>query len=208
MTASPVKVWLGLALSFVGLYGGYTGWRLYKLDRERAAAGYGAAEYKPPEDLDYPVGPFELTERSGEKFNSKALEGKVWVASFFFTGCPGPCVRMNNFVAELQQDAAYRDAMFVSVTVDPDNDTPERLRTYADHYRADAARWVFLTGEMRDIERLAIERFKVPFARAMHSERLMLVDRQGRVRGAYSATDPAEVLLLKRKLAKLLEEPS
>ena len=203
--SATLKIWIALSFAFVALYGGYTGWRLYQQSRgNEALAG---AEYHPPEDLNYEVGSFELTERGGQTFHSAALRGKVWVASFFFTGCPGPCLRMNNVVAELQNDPQFADATFVSVTVDPDNDTPEKLRQYADHFHADAARWLFLTGEIEDIQRLAVDQFKAPFAVGMHSERLMLVDGQGRVRGAYAATNPAEVKLLRRKLARLLEEP-
>jgi len=204
--SSALKAWIVLSFLFVALYGGYTGWRLYQHGRDGAVAGAGSAEYRPPEDLNYEVGSFELTERSGQTFHSSALQGKVWVASFFFSGCPGPCLKMNNIVAELQKDPQFAAATFVSITVDPDNDTPEKLRQYADHFQADATRWLFLTGDVADIQELAVERFKVPFATAMHSERLMLVDGQGRVRGAYAATVPAEVKLLKRKLARLLEE--
>lgn len=149
---------------------------------------------------------FTLIERSGEPFESDSLRGKVWVASFFFVTCPGICLKMNQSIADLQKELDP-EVRFVSITVDPDKDTPESLRAYAERLGA-TDRWLFLTGSMRDIKDIANDSFQVAAAPAAHSERLMLVDRQGRVRGSYMVSDGAQMSLLKRKIAELLKEPS
>ncbi|MGD9648108.1 MAG: SCO family protein [Pirellulales bacterium] len=152
------------------------------------------------------VGDFTLVERSGEPFEASSLKGKVWVASFFFANCPGICLKLNQSVAELQNQLDP-EVHFVSITVDPDHDTPEALREYAQRVGA-TDRWLFLTGSMRDIKDIANDSFQVAAGPASHSERLMVVDRQGRVRGSYLVSDSAQVTLLKRKVAELLKEPS
>ena len=81
--------------------------------------------------------PFTLTERSGKPFDSASLRGKVWLASVFFANCPGPCFRENQAVADILKNIPDPDFMVVSVTCDPDNDTPESLRRYADRFEAD-----------------------------------------------------------------------
>ncbi len=152
------------------------------------------------------VGDFTLIERSGEPFEASSLRGKVWVASFFFANCPGICLKLNQSIAELQKELDPQ-VHFVSITVDPDKDTPESLREYAKRVGA-TDRWLFLTGSMRDIKDIANDSFQVAAGPASHSERLMVVDRQGRVRGSYMVSESAQVSLLKRKVAELLKEPS
>src|SRR5437773_1019074 len=102
------------------------------------------------EQLNFPVGEFELTERSGRKFNSKELLGEIWVASFFFGSCPSQCPMMNNQIADqIAGDLASEPVKFVSISVDPKVDSPRRLAEYAELYtkprRIDPQRWLFLT---------------------------------------------------------------
>ena len=158
------------------------------------------------EPVERTVENFTLIERSGEPFESDSLRGKVWVASFFFANCPGICLKMNQSIADLQKELDP-EVRFVSITVDPDHDTPESLRAYAQRIGA-TDRWLFLTGSMRDIKDIANGSFQVAAAPAAHSERLMVVDRQGRVRGSYLVSDGAQMTLLRRKVAELLKEPS
>src|SRR5947209_4128147 len=79
--------------------------------------------FKSPEpDLDFPVGSFALTERSGRKVSEKDLHGKVWVASFVFTRCTGPCPQVTATVTRLQDELNDPGVMFVTFTVDPTRD--------------------------------------------------------------------------------------
>src|SRR6476619_3026785 len=94
-------------------------------------------------DLDYPVGAFALTERSGRTVTDKDLRGTVWVASFIFTRCNGPCPQVTSTVAQLQ--AEFKDVpgvKFVTFTVDPTRDDLAALREYANIRRADPERWL------------------------------------------------------------------
>ena len=137
---------------------------------------------------------FTLTERSGQPFDSASLLGKVWVADFFFTSCPGTCLMLSNRMKEIHQATAKNgDVRFVSISTDPLADTPEVLRHYADSLGADA-RWSFLTGERPAIFDLSIGGFKLALADAagvdvkekfIHSTKLVLVDRKGWIRGYY-----------------------
>ena len=99
---------------------------------------------------------FSLTERSGHPINRDDLQGKVWVANFIYTKCTETCPTQSLQLARLQDDFAdARDLRFVSITVDPKNDTREVLTEYAGRYGADRERWLFLTGDKREIYCLA-----------------------------------------------------
>lgn len=152
-----------------------------------------------PPDLDFPVGAFSLTERSGKTVTADDLKGKVWVASFVFTRCTGPCPAVTATVARLHAElpaAEYPDLRFVTFTVDPARDRPDDLKKYAEHFRADPDRWLFLTGDEKAIHGLMKDRFKLAVGRKEgpdvkpgdefdHSTRLAVVDKAGVIRGIY-----------------------
>lgn len=105
---------------------------------------------------------FALTDQSGRPVRRADLQGKVWVASFIFTNCPDECPLMTAELAQLQSDlTSIPDLRFVSISVDPERDTPAILSQYADRFNADPERWLFLTGDKRAIYRLAREGFRV-----------------------------------------------
>ena len=114
----------------------------------------------------FEVPKFTLTERSGQPFDSTPLLGKVWVADFFFTSCPGTCLMLSNRMKEIHQATAKSgDVRFVSISTDPATDTPEVLRNYAAALGA-GERWSFLTGERTAIFDLSIAGFKLAVADA------------------------------------------
>jgi protein SCO1/2 len=149
-------------------------------------------------DLDYPVGSFALTERSGRTVTDKDLRGKVWVASFIFTRCIGPCPAVTSTVAKLQEEFKNEpDLRLVTFTVDPVRDDLKSLREYAVSRNADPERWLFLTGDEATIHTLMREQFKQPVERKSgtdvkpgdefgHSSRLVLVDKKGIIRGMFA----------------------
>src|SRR5947209_7540123 len=100
-------------------------------------------------DLDYPVGEFSLTERSGKTLTDKDLRGKVWIGSFVFTRCSGPCPAVTSTMGRLQRDLAdeMKSGTFtlVTFTVDPVRDDLSTLREYANARQADPNNWLFLT---------------------------------------------------------------
>ena len=122
----------------------------------------GSQEERPLEGLQVfgTVPPFSLIERSGTLVTRDNLMGTVWIVNFFYTHCPDTCPLQTANMARLQRDLKdVKDLHLVSITVDPDRDTPPVLREYADRYGADPARWLFLTGEKKAIYQLAREGF-------------------------------------------------
>jgi len=151
---------------------------------------------------------FSLVDQDGDAFGSADLEGKVWIASFIYTTCPGPCPRVVQRLAEVQRRLGGEpDLRIVSFSVDPAADTPPVLHTYAEARGIDAARWRLLTGTVDDVVSLVRRGFLLALARndgsaadtlategpVVHSIRLVLVDPQMRIRGYYDSSDPAAV---------------
>lgn len=149
---------------------------------------------------------FELTERSGRKFRSADLAGQVHVVDFFFTSCPTACPLQSKKVQELEREFGPQGVRFVSISCDPDRDTPEKLREYADRYQADPQQWLFLTGEFDYIRRVAAEIYSAPLAKMGHVEELILVDKWGKVRDRFKWNDAARFGELRDALKKLLAE--
>lgn len=136
------------------------------------------------------VGNFTLTERSGATVTQAELRSHIWIADFIFTSCAGPCPMMTAKMSDLQTALQnIPKVKLVSISVDPDRDTPEVLSEYAQKFEADADRWWFLTGPMSQITPLAVERFKLGSVEnpIFHSTRFVLVDGQGRIRGYYDS---------------------
>jgi protein SCO1/2 len=152
---------------------------------------------RPPADEAW-LSQFVLTERSGEIIRSEDLKGQPYVVSFFFSLCPSICVQQNQKLAELQEEFDGQPVRFVAISVDPENDTPERLREYAARFGADANQWLFLTGDLTYIRRIGTEIFKQPVNKQFHTERFALVDPAGEIEGFYNWPE-------KRQMAKLRE---
>lgn len=153
-----------------------------------------------------PAESFRLTDTAGEPFDSSQLAGKVWIGSIFFANCPGPCFRENQAIAEILHDVDSPDLVAVSLTCDPENDTPEVLRRYADRFEADPSRWKFLTGDIAEIKRIANGSFFLPADVGVHSERGVIFDRQGRLRGSFHLLQPDRVDAMKKLLREVLAE--
>jgi protein SCO1/2 len=156
---------------------------------------------------------FSLTERSGQSLKSQDLAGKVWVADFFYTTCPGPCPMLSSALSDVQKAlGSAADLRLVSISTDPEKDTTEVLKLYAERFQAND-RWFFLTGDKNVIFGLARDGFKLPIAGApgpgeqiTHSTRLVLVDQTGMIRGFYEGTDKASMDKLIKDIPKLLEQ--
>src|SRR5712691_7419802 len=151
--------------------------------RQRTVSSYGTV----PE--------FVLLNQDGKNFGSAQLAGKIWIADFIYTTCPGPCPMISSRMSELQKPLEKSDVHLVSFSVDPGKDTPQVLRGYAEKLQADPARWDFLTGPKSAIYKLSHDGFKLAVADGsdetgipVHSTRMVLVDRHGEIRGYYEAT--------------------
>jgi protein SCO1 len=149
---------------------------------------------------------FTLTERSGKEIQWQDFAGNVRVVSFFFSSCPATCLQQNQKIGEIQRSFQGKDVAFLSITCDPDIDTPERLREYANKLDADPTQWLFLTGRLVYIRRVAGELFNVALDKQTHSERLIVCDKWGNIRGTFLWNKLDEVTQLKLLVEKLLAE--
>ena len=150
--------------------------------------------------------PFTLRDQTGAEFSSSELEGRVWMGAIFFANCPGPCFRENQAIADILRRIDDPDFLVVSLTCDPENDTPEALAKYAARFEADPDRWKFLTGDLKLIERVGQKVFRLPVELGVHSERGVVFDRQGRLRGGYHLLQPDRVELLEKLIREVLAE--
>ena len=153
-----------------------------------------------------PAERFELTDQEGNQFDSASLKGKVWMGSVFFANCPGPCFRENQAIADILREIDDPNFVAVSLTCDPENDTPAALEHYAERFEADPQRWKFLTGDMDVIKRVGTKTFLLPVEIGVHSERGAVFDREGRLRGSYHLLQEDRVDRLKKLIRDVLAE--
>jgi protein SCO1/2 len=154
---------------------------------------------------------FSLTERSGQPVTLADLAGKVWVADFFYSSCPGPCPMLSSRLSDVQKQVGHDPRVrLVSISTDPKKDTPEVLRSYAERFHANE-RWLFLTGPKAAVLDLARDGFKLPFAEdpnaadpITHSTRLILVDQTGAIRGLYEGVGGEGIDRLVADIQRLL----
>lgn len=160
---------------------------------------------------------FTLTNQNANAVSLAHLRGHVWLADIIFTRCTGPCLRMSRQMKEIQDALpASSQARLVTLTTDPEYDTPQVLSKYAWRFDANTNRWMFLTGSKTNVALFAANGLKLsavektPQERIdqndlfVHSTRMVLVDKQGRLRGIYE-TDlnwPAE----KKKILAAIQQ--
>ncbi len=157
---------------------------------------------------------FQFTTQDSLLYGSEQLKNKVHVADFIFTSCPGICPVMTSQMQRLQEmTKEYPSFQIVSFTVDPDRDTPFKLKKYALSHRADLSRWVFLTAPMDSIYKVGIEGYYLGMQKDstepggyLHSGRFVLIDKEGLIRGYYDGTNANDVNRLANDLKVLLQE--
>lgn len=131
---------------------------------------------------------FTLTDQNDQSFEEASqLAGKVWIADFMFTTCPGPCPRMSSQMHQIQMALEDEGIQLVSFTVDPEHDTPEVLADYGARFKASPGVWHFLTGSREDLNYLCRDVFKLGEVDGSleHSTRFVLVDEDSEIRGFY-----------------------
>ncbi len=163
---------------------------------------------------------WKLTDENGKEFVGESLKGKIYVADFFFTRCGSICPKMSTEFTRVQDVFSKEDEVqLASFSVDPTHDTPEMLREYAKKYDAKAGKWHFFTGTKTQIYPLAVKGYFIPVADAseydkavkspdetfIHSEKLILVDKEGHIRGFYDGTDKKDVDRLILEIRVLLK---
>ena len=198
-------------LSIIGLVAMLVAMAALENDRKARADQMSIAMQNPDEGLPKMgnVTDFELENQSGSMVKLANMKDKVWVVDFIFTSCSGVCPTMSRNMSMLQkQFLEVDDVHFVSITVDPERDTPEVLEGYAAKYEAKLEQWDFLTGTEEDIKKLSTEGFFIGSGDEMinHSDKFVLVDREGILRGFYTGTEPDEVTRIAEDIQILLNE--
>ena len=203
----------GVTAAALALFAGFAVWR---------------ATRPPPLPVYWPAPEFALVDQEGDTLRSAELREKVWLASFIFTHCTDFCPRVTQEMARLRDSLRaggllVRKVRLVSFSVDPARDTPDILRVYAARFGGSpASEWAFLTGSPPErVLRMIEEGFHLAARpmppgpadtiagyQVMHSMRIALIDRQGRVRGTYQATEPAALESLRADLRRLVKEGS
>jgi protein SCO1/2 len=159
---------------------------------------------------------FAFSNQAGKTITEKDLDGKVYVAEYFFTTCKGICPKLNTNMKKLAEDYSREsDFRILSYTVDPETDSVGRMKHYSDSLGADPARWWFLTGRKDSLYHLARSGYLLddPKNNAMnideqflHTQFLALVDKGGRVRKIYDGLKKDELDELEKDITILLKE--
>jgi cytochrome oxidase Cu insertion factor (SCO1/SenC/PrrC family) len=173
-------------------------------ERTAADSTQGIVVRVSAQPFDLPIPDFRMVDQKGREVTRASLEGKVWVADFIFTTCPTICPALTTKMASLaSRTKADPTLRFVSISVDPENDTPAVLDAFAARYDVDPARWLFLTGEPKHVEETVLKGFKMALQKqdatvVFHAERFVVIDKRGHMRGVFDTTaDDLDRLLAK-----------
>ena len=150
---------------------------------------------------DHHIGHFRLVNQDGIVKTEKQWDDKIVVADFFFTHCPTICPKMISSMKRVNEEFKNDSAIWLSsFSVDPERDSATQLKTYVDRFGIVTAKWDLLTGDKREIYKLARNSFMIVATDGdggpndfIHSERLVLIDPQKRIRGYYDGTSDTEV---------------
>jgi protein SCO1 len=157
---------------------------------------------------------FSLKDQDGKNNSLSDWDGKIVIADFFFTHCPTICPKMTEHMLMLQKAFSNdKEILLISFTVDPQNDSPGQLKNYCTQRNIDNSNWIFLTGEKKELYKLARNSFKIVATDGdggpddfIHSEKLVLIDKQKRIRGYYDGTSTKETEQLITDIKKLKYE--
>ncbi|HVI79549.1 MAG TPA: SCO family protein, partial [Candidatus Acidoferrum sp.] len=167
------------------------------------------AEKLPKYDV---VPAFTMTDSQGGAFTQAQMDGKVWVVDFIYTNCPAECPRMSSQMHKLEaQVGNWRDQVkLLSISVDPDRDTPAALNAFAKRFGAPNEQWRFVTGDAGSVHLLAFQTFHIGdvLGKIEHSIKFALVDKHRTIRGYYSSFDQEDMTALVKDADVLRRERS
>ncbi|MDA9763783.1 MAG: SCO family protein [Opitutales bacterium] len=167
-----------------------------------------------PEDL-HEIPSFSLTDQSGQTINQEQLKGNIYIANFFFTACPGICPKMTANLQGIQESFANEPLVkILSHSVAPSVDTVKQLKDYAERNEIDGTKWHLLTGSQESIYTLARKSYfadkAIGFNKStqefLHTENLLLIDSEGRIRGVYNGIRSLDMQRLSTDIHTLLKE--
>lgn len=198
----------------------FVGYGLFLINRS-GSGGSGAPSTAPLPVL-RTISSMDLVDQEGQPVNLQTFRGQPWFANIIFTRCPGPCARMTQKMRQLQEalPAEASEVQLVSLTTDPDFDTPEVLSQYARKFQADTRSWKFLTGTKEEIVRVSTQEWLLvmlekgeaeresPNDIFLHSTLTVLMDGLGRIRGTYEILEEGQLEEALADLQRLLQEAS
>jgi protein SCO1/2 len=175
------------------------------------------AQHRQPDLPDLGTVPaFALTDQTGAPITNSAIDGKVAIINFIFTRCDTVCPVSTLKMARIQDDTPEiaDDLKLLSFSVDPTYDTPARLAEYATRFRADSARWRFVTGDHEAVRKVVEDALYISMDQIgkqdsgqpniVHQPHFALVDRHRHIRGFYDSTDPVRLETLRRDARELV----
>lgn len=139
---------------------------------------------------------FRMTDSNSQPFDRKMLSGAVWIVDFIYTNCPAECPRMTSKMHQIAEKVQGEDNVgLLSISVDPDRDTPPVLNQFAQRYGGATPQWHFVTGTPSTVHLLAYTTFHIGdvIGKMQHSTHFILVDKNGDIRGYYSSFDPDSI---------------
>ena len=149
---------------------------------------------------------FQLESSLTEPFSTESIKGKVWLFNLFFTSCKGPCPITSAHLKTIYNKHRDNDSLaLVSLSVDPETDTKQKLIEYADKLKVSSEKWSFVRAELEKVKELS-EAFKMETMEhhgMVHSNRVVLIDAQNKIRGTYLGTEKADIEKLEIDLEKL-----
>ena len=187
-----------------------TGKNTYQLERFRDVEGNPTKYLLNEDGKPHKLPPFSFTDQDGKTITEKDIEGKVVIADYIFTRCQTICPKMSSNLESVQRAFADNpNVVLLSHTVDPEYDTVQVLNSYAKLHGALSGKWHFLTGEKEKLYKQASEGYKIVASEEangpdafVHSDRIVLLDRNGFIRGYYNGTDSMQIdtLILETKI--------
>lgn len=175
---------------------------------------YGERYEEAGDTVYHTIGDFSFTNQYGEVVSSKTVDGKVKIVDFFFVDCQTICPKMSSQLKRVQSKIkTVDDVIILSHTVNPENDSVPVLKRYAEEYGAMKNKWHLLTGDKKELYRIAREGYLVNALQGdggpddfIHTELFVLVDHKNRIRGFYDGTSAGAVDTLIDELKVLLKE--
>ena len=165
-----------------------------------------------PDTLYHSLPAFTLTDQDGQTVSLKTLSEKILIVNFFYTRCPNICGVVNNNISGLIDEySRNKMVQFVTITVDPEHDSVPVIKAYANKYKANPSKWMFLTGDTATIYSLSRNGFLVNAlqegsADFIYSDKIILVDKKKQLRGYYSGTDADEITRLDNEIKVQITE--
>ena len=164
--------------------------------------------------LYHTIAPFSFLSQDSAIITEEYLKGKITIVDFFFTTCPTICPIMTTNMVELQKELKEIEGIqFLSHTVDPETDTPNKLKRYAKRRNANLKNWQFVTGPKEDLYTQGLRSYLVSTQEDalapggfLHSSFFALVDENLKLRGVYDGTNDEEIKKLKKDLNTLINE--